>query len=283
LNSHPALILSIPAPKDRQDAILRETIAPLLREFASSSQLDAAYFERFNKPDWGIRFLLLGAPAWVEKEARPLLLRRVVDAVEGSAFVAEDPEDKWVGGVRERQHLKRIHHLDSLACLERIEIEVRGSRAGTRAQFSLLLVERLLDLFGLTGATRLAFYRRGFQWEQDLGRWDGEVFAALEKKYESQKEVLRSTLECQADEAHAEAWGGADSSGIALRFLDAAREPVTSILAAHAASSLERSLLDLAVFAAHAHSNRLGIHATQEATLRYLAWRARAGRWGGGS
>jgi lantibiotic biosynthesis dehydratase-like protein len=282
LDSYASLILSIPAPRERQDAILRETIAPLLRELASSSQLDAAYFERFNKPDWGIRFLLLGAPGWIEDEARPLLLRRVGDVEEGSAFVAEDPEDKWVGGGREREHLKRIHYRDTLACLERIEIEAQGAQARTRAQFSLLLVERLLDLFGLTGAARLAFYRRGFQWEQDLGRWDGEVFAALEEKYESQKDALRTTLESPPDEAHGDAWGGAESSGIALRFLDSVRGPVKSILVAQAGARLERSLLDLAVFAAHAHSNRLGIHATQEATLRYLAWRARGGRWDSG-
>jgi hypothetical protein len=33
----------------------------------------------------------------------------------------------------------------------------------------------------------------------------------------------------------------------------------------------------MALFIAHAHSNRLGIHATQEATIRYLVFRTRGG------
>ena len=281
MDASTSVAFSISAPRDRQDAILCEAIAPLLRELDSSPHLDAAYFERFNKPHWGIRFHLLGRPGWIEQEARPFLERRLGDVADGFAFVPEETEDKWVGGLRERERLKKIHHLDSRACIDRIQTEARGAQTGSRAQFSLLLVERLLDLFRLAGARRLEFYRRGFQWEVDLGRWDGEVFAALEEKYESQKGALRSSLDSRPDDAHADAWGGMESAGIACRLLDSLEGAVQPLLAAQAASRLERDLLDFASFAAHAHANRLGIHATQEATLRYLAWRARGGLPGG--
>jgi lantibiotic biosynthesis dehydratase-like protein len=276
-----SVTLSIPAPQHRQDSILIEVIAPLLREIGSSSQLEAAYFERFNKPDWGISFHLLGLPGWIDEEAHPLIKRRIESVVPGSAFVPEEAEDKWVGGLRERENLKRIYHLDTAACLEWLCTEARGTPMGSRAQFSLLLIERLLDLFGLAGEERFEFYRRGFQWEMDHGRWDEGAVAVLEEKYESQKDALRSVLECRPGGVADEAWGGAASAGIALRLLDSLRGTVESLFTAHAPLRLERGRLDLAVFAAHAHSNRLAIHATQEATLRYLAWRAHGGRPGG--
>ena len=281
LDRSASVTLSIPTPRDRHDAILRETIAPLIRELDPSPQLDAAYFERFNKPHWGIRLHLLGAGNWIDEQARPLLELRIRAVVGEFAFVPEGADDKWIGGRRERDSLKRIHHLDTRSCLERLEAEARGAPAGSRAQFSLLLIERLLDLFGLAGDARLEFYRRGFRWAVDLGRWDHEVFAALEEKYASQKDALQWALDCRPGESSQEAWGGAESAAIALRHLDSVREAVQSILTAHAGSRPEKEGLDLAIFAAHAHANRLGIHATQEATLRYLVWRARGGAPGG--
>ncbi len=281
MDPNASLTLSIPVPRDRHDSLLREILSPLLREIDSVPELDAAYFERFNKPDWGIRLHLLGAPGWIETVARPLLERRIGRAVTGATFVAEEPDDKWVGGLRDRERLKEIHHRDTLACLERLEVEARGALGGNRAQFSLLVVERLLDLFDLSGPARLEFYRRGFRWEVDLGRWDGEVFEALDRQYGSQEAALRAALDARPDEEPAEPWGGAESAGIALRLLDSVRPAVDSILAARDDSRLDRELLDLVLIAAHAHSNRLGIHATQEATLRYLAWRARGGGPGG--
>ncbi len=270
-----SLTLSIPAPRDRQDSILREAVAPLVRELRPSPSLDAMYFERFNKPDWGLRFHVLGEPGWLEGQARPLVERRIGTVLEAFEFVDDDAEDKWVGGLSEREHLKEIYHLDSQACLDLMEAEARGGVDGSRAQWSLLVVERLLSLFRLDGETRLESYRRGFAWEIDLGRWDEGVFATLDEKYETQEDALRLALDAGPDEAP---WGGADAARIALGFLDSVRGPVDSILAAGAAGRLGRDVVDFAVFAAHAHANRLGIHATQEATIRYLVWRARGGR-----
>src|SRR5439155_15089718 len=99
-------------------------------------------------------------------------------------------------------------------------------------------------------------------------------------KYETQKDALRSTLDVRPDQGPHEAWGGAECAGIAFRLLDSLGGPVQSLCADPIALRLDGGLLDLAVLAAHAHANRLGIHATQEATLRYLAWRARGGHRG---
>jgi hypothetical protein len=148
-----------------------------------------------------------------------------------------------------------------------MDIEARGNLTTSRAQWSLIVVERLLDLFEIHGALRLDFYRRGFAWAPMLGRWDAEVFAALERKFEAQAGALRAAIGVGLGPDVTDAWGGAGPAQIAARLLDAARDAVGA----------GKTPVDMALFIAHAHSNRLGIHATQEATIRYLVFRTRGG------
>jgi hypothetical protein len=65
---------------------------------------------------------------------------------------------------------------------------------------------------------------------------------------------------------------------IARDLLAALRTPVATLLRAAAGGAIAKTPVDLAVLAGHAHSNRLGVAPTQEATMRYLIWRARGGR-----
>jgi thiopeptide-type bacteriocin biosynthesis protein len=272
-----ATTVSIFAPRDRHDALLRERVAPLVRELAALPSLDAVYFDRFNKPDWGLRIRVLGESPRLDGEARALVRQRLDAMAQPFAFVDDEAEDKWVGGPAEEQFLKRIHHLDSLACLDLLDIEGRAGLTISRAQWSLLVVERLLDLFGIHEVERLDFYRRGFQWAPNLGRWDAEVFAALERKFEAQAGALRAAIDVGEGRDTPDAWGGAGPAQIAARFLEAARGPVGAVLTAAKTGRLGKAPIDMALFIAHAHSNRLGIHPTQEGTIRYLVFRARGG------
>lgn len=272
-----ATTVSIPAPRDRHDALLREWVAPLVRELAVLPSRDAVYFDRVNKPDWGLRIRILGDGPRFDEAARGVVRRRLDGMTQPFAFVDEEADDKWIGGPLEEQFLKRIHQMDSLACLDLLDIEGRLSLRSSRAQWSLLVVERLLDLFELHGEERLDFYRRGFQWALSLGRWDAEVLAALERKFEAQAGALRTAIGGSDGRDTPGDWGGADAAQVASRFLDAARGPVSAVLSATTNARLAKAPIDIALFVAHAHSNRLGIHATQEGTIRYLVFRAHGG------
>ena len=269
--------VSILAPRARHDALLRERVAPLVRELAALPANDAVYFERVNKPDWGLRVRVLGDNSRFDAVARAIVRQRFHAMAQPFAFVQDVAEDKWVGGPGEEPILKRIHHLDSLACLDILDTEERAGLTTSRAQWSLLVVERLLDLLEIHGAERLDFYRRGFQWAPDLGRWDRDVFAALERKFEAQAEELRAAIDLRDGRQTPDAWGGAAAEQIAARFLEAARGPVGAVLAAAKTGRFGKAPIDMALFITHAHSNRLGIHATQEGTIRYLVFRARGG------
>jgi thiopeptide-type bacteriocin biosynthesis protein len=277
LSADGSLTVSIPASRDRHDAILRERVAPLVRELGTSPNIAATYFERINKPAWEIRVHVFGERSWLDGEGRSLVESRAREWEEGAALVPDDPEDKWVGGLRVQEHLKGIYHLDTVACLDLMDVETEGDLGTSRAQWSLLLVEELLGLFGLRGTDRLEFYRRGYQWALDLRRWGDDVLDVLDEKFDAQKAALAATLDPEGGGPSEDAWGGPRAARIASRLLASAREPISAILASAAAGTLERETADLATFVAHAHSNRLGVHATQEATIRYLVWRARGG------
>ena len=268
-----ALAVSIAAPRTEHDSIIRVAIAPIVAALAGAAELDAISFERFNKPDWGVRLRVLGGREWLRGVARLEVERQLSSVGRTFTFVEAAAEDKWIGGREDESLLKTIDHADSTACLALMEAEAGGSLSTSRAQWSLLVVEAMLDLFGLTGDDRLGFYRRGWEWAPDAGRWDDEVFAALEDKYEAQRDALRVALSGPTTET----WGGSVPERIATTLLSSVHEPIVAIRTGEAGPT-PKSVVDLALLVGHAHSNRLGIHATQEATIRYLVWRARGGR-----
>lgn len=272
---HNALAVSIPSPRAEQDSVIRATIAPLVARLHGAAELEAVSFERFNKPDWGILLRVLGAPAWLDRVARPEVERQLTAAGTSFTLVEAEGDDKWVGSRGDEDLLEGIGHADTLACLALMEAEARGLLATTsRAQWSLLAVESMLDLFGLDDDDRGTFYRRGWEWALESGRWDAEVFAVLDGKYAAQEAILREAISLREGLA----WGGPVPERIARTLIDALRAPIGAIRDAVASGTTSKSATDLAVIVGHAHSNRLGIHATQEATIRYLVWRARGGR-----
>jgi hypothetical protein len=263
----PAVVVSIPSPREQHDEVVRATVAPVVRALREHSELDAVWFQRLNKPDWCIRVLVTGKPGWLEGGARAALSAGLGVARGVASFVDEDPDDKWTGGLREYESLKTFHHHDTWACLEALDAEARGA-LGSRAQFSVVVIERLLDALGIRGAARLAFYRQSFEWAVASGRWDAEVFEALERTFANQRDSLAVMLDARDDGEGRGAWPAPDAARIGRALLGAACSELRSAAGDPAT---------LATFAAHAHSNRLGVHASQEATLRYLAWRARGG------
>jgi thiopeptide-type bacteriocin biosynthesis protein len=267
------LVLEITAPRTDHDRLLRDGIAPIVRALASARELGAAYFERFNKPDWGIRLHVVGSRAWVEDHARAIVEGHLAALGAPHAYVQE-----WIGGARDAPHLEALHHADTKACLDILDAEREGALGTSRGQWSLLVVEELLNLFGLSADERLEFYHRGFQWSSDLGRWDAEVFDALERKFAAQEEALQRATLFPSGGIPDDAWGGVTPARIARDLLAALRTPVATLLRAAAGGAIAKTPVDLAVLAGHAHSNRLGVAPTQEATMRYLIWRARGGR-----
>lgn len=278
-----SLTITIPAEPKRQDEVVIIAVAPIargLQDLPGDHEFD---FERLNKPSWRVGLTLRGAGEWLEEVGRPFLEERLAKAkargdIPGFAFEAEASDEKWLGTPRDRRLLARFSLVDSLAALAVLEDDIGGEGSPSRAEWSLLVVEGLLDRFTLTDEDRLEFYREGFQWALETGRWDEGVLAALEEKFRAEADALAALLDHAAEPASLEAlWKNDRAVRIARSCLDAQGAPIAAIVALSRAGRLDRTLRQVAGFAAHGHSNRLGIHATQEAVMRYLVWRVRGG------
>src|SRR6185436_859768 len=69
------LYAAIDAPRDDHDRLLREMIAPIVRELHARPELDSLFVVRYAEPDWQLRFRVLGRPEWIEAEVRPRVER----------------------------------------------------------------------------------------------------------------------------------------------------------------------------------------------------------------
>src|SRR5439155_26142188 len=118
------------------------------------------------------RFRVLGDPAWTTEIVRPLIEARVRDLqvsgrIEGYEFTRYLREIERYGGFEGMELAERLYHLDSLACLELIAAERRGTIKTSRRQFSMVMVDRLLDLARFDLEQRLAFYSFGYRYERE--------------------------------------------------------------------------------------------------------------------
>jgi hypothetical protein len=261
----PALIVSVPWPRDRQDELVVSTIGPLVRTLRASPAAGAVWFLRVGKPDWAIEVLVTGEPAWVQGTARACLAAELGVARGAAAFLEDVLEDKWTGGSVERATLAPFHDHDTHACIEALGADARGA-LGSRARFSLLVVEGILDRLGLHGEQRQLVYRRSFDWTLSNGRWDAEVIESLEGSYLRQREWLAAAMDAPPERGSH--WPSPRAEQIGRSLLETLRRD---------SSASPMDPLDRATFATRAHSNRLGLHGSREAALRYLAWRARGG------
>jgi thiopeptide-type bacteriocin biosynthesis protein len=172
---------------------------------------------------------------------------------------------------------EQIFFQDSLACLALIDAEHRGELAKTRREYSLLFVERFLDLMGFDRDTRIAYYQFAHSWPITDGTWTDDDMRALDRKFESLAPGLVELLQGGQDEPAQ--WGGEEPARIAAHGLAASRPIVEEITAEHHAGRIQQDLVNLAWSYTHMHCNRLGIDAMPEAILRYFMWRLYTGPW----
>ncbi len=262
-------------PRERIEDVLMEHVAPIVEEIRNAPELDSLFFVRFSDPAWQIRFRVLGRPAWIEGQISPSMhalaegLQRS-GAIESFGFATYDREYERYGGEEGMALAERLFFLDSLAALDWIAAERRGSLAKPRREFSVLLVDRLLDLARFTRAQRIAFYRHGYAWATE--EWDAEDVAALEERFQKLKSGLEALLFDSTRDPDA-LWGGADAARIAERFLSDAAPVIQAILDGHASGRIRQDLIYLFWSYAHMFTNRLGIESAGEAVLRFFLHR----------
>lgn len=270
------------APRENHEQLLRKFVTPVVRELRQARELDCIFFARYSVPDWQLRFRVLGRPAWVEDEVRPRIERalapvRAAGLFEDVEFATYQREWERYGGEEGMRLAEAIFFHDSLACLDVIDAESRGRLAKTRREYSLLFVEKFLDLMGFDRGARIAYYEFARSWPINDGTWKEEDLRALDRKFESLESGLVDLLRGSQSGDLTRQCGGEEPAAIASRCLDATRPVVAELRARHDAGEIQRDLVNLAWSYTHMHSNRLGIDAMAESILRYFMWRLYTG------
>ncbi|HZN54566.1 MAG TPA: thiopeptide-type bacteriocin biosynthesis protein, partial [Candidatus Polarisedimenticolaceae bacterium] len=236
------------------------------------------FFARYSIPDWQLRFRVLGRPAWVEREVRPRIDAalgpvRAEGLFEEVEFAEYQREWERYGGERGMILAEQVFLHDSVAALDLIDAESRGALAKTRREYSLVYVEKFLDLMGFDRRARIAYYEFAHSWPIRDGDWNDDDLRALDAKYEALAPGLRDLLFGEQSADPSVQLGGEEPARIAATCLEATRPAIDEVLALHRSGRLPQDIVNLAWSYTHMHCNRLGIDAMPEAILRYFLWR----------
>ena len=262
------------APREHHEAILARVVIPIVHELRDAEDLDCIFFARYSEPDWQLRFRVLGRPAWIDGPVK----RRIREALPGVTeaglatqidFARYEREWDRYGGERGMFLSEQIFLHDSLATLDLIESEGRGETVKSRREYSLVFVERFLDLLGFDREARLAFYAFGHSWPIRDGDWSEDDLTTLGAKYDALKPGLVELF----DRTTADAWGGPVAARIATDALARLAPVASEIRAGLADGTITAEPIPRVWSYAHMHCNRLGIDAMPEAILRYFMWR----------
>ncbi len=265
-------------PRERQEEILERLISPLVAEIQHHPDLDSLFFVRYSEPRWQLRFRALGRPAWVNGPLRDLVERRVgrfeeAGEIEAHEFHRYDREYDRYGGEVGMDLAEKLFHVDSLACLEIVQIDRAGLLRKSRRELSMALIDRFLDLSRFTPAERLDFYKFGYAWALEQKIWEDEDLAALEARFQRLRPGLERLFFGPTAMNPVEFYGGPEAAEAARKFLEAANPVVEDILREHRAGRIRQSLLYLFWSYAHMMTNRLGVESTPEAILRFFMHR----------
>lgn len=266
------LDVKLPLPSEAQDRALGRHVGALLDELAQQPGVHTPCFERFTKPHWGLCLRVLGddaaleaAHGWIETR----LVQRPVPGVEHGWVTTRDPrDDKWLGAWPTWLRLRAFHTADTRNALAVLRADAEGRLGRPRAEASLLRIEVLLDALGLHAAARLEFYRQGYAWAFESGRWDAAMVTALEAKYIAQHDALHDAVGLARERLTD---GPGQDATLATDWLSGVCDPLAAL---PVASEAER--IELALCAARGHFNRWGLHAVQAAVACWLAART----WG---
>jgi len=266
------------APRERHEDLLRELVAPVVREVLGCVELDSLFFVRYSDPDWQLRFRILGRPEWVDGTVRDRI-EQALPALERQGLVASwefasyQREYDRYGGEEGMRLSERIFLHDSVAALDLIEAEVRAGLTKSRREYSMIFVERFLDLLGFDRERRIAFYRQGHVWAFEEDGWGPDDLRLLEERYRGLRESLLGLFAAGRSGDLEAFYGGAEPARIAATCLEAHRPVIEELLVAHASGRVRQDLVHLAWSLTHMHCNRLGLEPGPEAIIRFFMYR----------
>jgi thiopeptide-type bacteriocin biosynthesis protein len=182
------------------DLILREVVAPVLRQAESSGILDSWFFIRYSDPEWHIRLRVHGDPQRLSNELLPLLDSMSKPFVESGAIWrvqldTYEPEVERYGGPHAIELIERIFWADSEAALGIVSLISGDEGNDARWRLALKGADLLLRDFGFdldSARTTVRAVRDSFSTEFGV---TSESTKKIGQRYSKEREALEELLE----------------------------------------------------------------------------------------
>jgi len=240
------------------DGLLREVVAPVVREALAEGAADGWFFIRYGDPDWHLRVRLHGDPLALHGRVLPRL-HAALDPLlaDGRLWRAQldtyEREVERYGGPEGMLLAERLFQVDSEAVLAILEMLEGDEGADLRWRLALRGTDALLADLGLDAEKKtrvMGALRENFA--REFGGGKG-LRVQLDQRFRQEWRSLIPLLDPAGDEAR--------ELAPALAVLHQRSERLAPIVAGlrelESAGRLSQSILDLAPSYVHMHLNRM--------------------------
>jgi thiopeptide-type bacteriocin biosynthesis protein len=249
------------------DRVLREAIAPVVREAMERGDADQWFFIRYADPDPHIRVRLHGDPGRLISAVLPELHRATQPLLDAGAvrklvLDTYEREMERYGGDRGIELVEQIFWRDSEAILGIVELLDGDAGGDARWRLALRGVDSLLDALGFDAAARAQVASNGRDMLGNEFNANADFWSRVGDRFTRERASLETVFarDPEKDAAH-----DLEPGFTLLAARDAALAPLGAELRARdAAGELSPKLADLAWSLCHMHANRL-LHASQRA------------------
>ncbi len=249
------------------DALMREVIAPVVREAMASGAADRWFFIRYSDPDNHVRVRLHGDPARLWGEALPALHRAAQPLLDSGAIYklvldTYEREVERYGGDHGIELVEELFWRDSEAILGIVELLDGDAGADARWRLAVRGVDALLDALGFDDAARARVLSSGRDMLGNEFHADTAFWARVGDRFTKERPSLETVF---ARDPAVDADHDLEPGFTLLAERDRLIAPIGEVLRARDGEGrLSPRLDDLAWSLCHMHANRL-LHASQRA------------------
>jgi thiopeptide-type bacteriocin biosynthesis protein len=239
------------------DVLLREVVAPVVREALGSGVADSWFFIRYGDPDWHLRLRFHGDPRELHARilpalgdaAAPLLDDRRMWRLQLDTY---EREVERYGGPEGIALTERLFQADSEAVLDLLDLLEGDEGADARWRLALLGIDRLLADLGMDAAGKLHVLERMSRsfWREFKG--DKGTRVQLDQRLRSDRRSLALLLDGDPEAS------APFAPGLALfdRRSHALAPVVAELACRERAGRLTSSIREMAGSFVHMHVNR---------------------------
>jgi lantibiotic biosynthesis protein len=247
------------------DRVLRDVLAPLVREALAARWIDGWFFIRYGDPEWHLRVRFHGDPEALTGRVLPALHAGVAPLLDdGRLWKLQldtyEREIERYGGPLGIGPVERLFQADSEAVLEILDMLEGDEGADVRWRLAFYGVDALLNDLGLDAEAKLSVLgrmRQGFA-QEFTGPADGDgknakaLQVQLDQKFRAERPKLDPLLDAGGDPENA----FAPALDVLGRRSRASAPILDELRRLEAEGKLQGKLADMAVSLAHMHVNR---------------------------